>query len=484
MSSCAKLGVVLCAPRVQGCGYRGRVTGLVDELRAAAGADAVLTDADVTVSYARDMTPLAPAGMPVAVVLPREASTVQAVVRVCAAHGVPIVPRGAGSGLAGAANAIDGCVVLSLARMNRIIEVDADNRLAVVEPGVVNLDLRAAVEKRGLFYPPDPSSYDWCTIGGNLATNAGGLCCVKYGVTTDFVLGLDVVLASGELLRTGRRTVKGVAGYDLTKLFVGSEGTLGVITRATLALRPMPQAPSTLVASFGTTAAAGQAVATIVREGMVPSLMEIMDRTSILAVQTFLNTTVGSGADSAALLICQSDAGGEVARRELAAIEQACTDAGAELVYATEDLAEGRLLLAARRAVLPALETLGTWLTDDVCVPRTAITQLIGRCAEIADRLGLTIAVVGHAGDGNMHPTIVYDATSADETARAHQAFGEIVRAGLDLGGTVTGEHGIGKIKQDWLAQEIGPVGLDVHRRIKAALDPHNLFNPGSMFHL
>ncbi len=460
----------------------GVTAGLVDELRAAAGDDAVLTDADVMVSYARDMTPLAPAGMPFAVVLPRDVDAVRAVVRLCAAHRVPIVPRGAGSGLAGAANAIDGCVVLGLARMNRIIEVDADNRLAVVEPGVVNLDLREAVEKRGLFYPPDPSSYDWCTIGGNLATNAGGLCCVKYGVTTDFVLGLDVVLASGELLRTGRRTVKGVAGYDLTKLFVGSEGTLGVITSATLALRPMPQAPSTLVASFGTTAAAGRAVTTIVREGMVPSLMEIMDRTSIHAVQTFLNTTVGSGADSAALLLCQSDSGGEVARRELAAIEQACTDAGAELVYATEDLTEGRMLLAARRAVLPALETLGTWLTDDVCVPRTAITQLISDCADIAARLDLTIAVVGHAGDGNMHPTIVYDASSPDETARANQAFGDILRAGLDLGGTVTGEHGVGKIKQHWLAQEIGPIGIDVHRRIKAALDPDNLFNPGSMF--
>ena len=457
----------------------GRVTGLLDELRAAVGADGVLTDSDVTAGYARDMMPLAPAGTPCAVVLPRDAAGVQAVVRSCAAHQTPIVPRGAGSGLSGAANAIDGCVVLCLAKMNNIIEVDPDNRLAVVEPGVVNLELREAVEKRGLFYPPDPSSYDWCTIGGNLATNAGGLCCVKYGVTTDFVLGLEVVLASGELLRTGRRTVKGVAGYDLTRLFVGSEGTLGVITRATLALRPIPQAPATLVASFGTTAAAGRAVATIIREGMVPSLMEIMDRTSIRAVQNFGHTDLDN---AAALLLCQSDSGGEVARRELAAIEQACSAAGAELVYATDDLAEGRLLLAARRAVLPALETLGTWLTDDVCVPRTAITSLIERSESIASRLGLTIAVVGHAGDGNMHPTIVYDSSSPDETARAHQAFNDILEVGLELGGTVTGEHGVGKIKQDWLAREIGPVGLDVHRRIKAALDPHNLFNPGSMF--
>lgn len=462
----------------------GVTRALLQQLRAAVGGDAVLTDADVLAGYSRDMMPLAPAGWPLAVVLPRSAAAVQAVVLACAEHGTPVVPRGAGSGLTGAANAVDGCVVLSTARMNRIIEVDQDNRLAVVEPGVINLQLREAVEKRGLFYPPDPSSYDWCTIGGNLATNAGGLCCVKYGVTTDFVLGLEVVLADGQLLRTGRRTVKGVAGYDLTRLFVGSEGTLGVITRATLALRPLPQAPATLVASFGTTAAAGEAVAIIVREGMVPSLMEIMDRTSIRAVQDYQHTSLGEGTDSAALLLCQSDSGGEAARRELAAIEQACRAAGAELVYATDDLAEGRLLLAARRAVLPALETMGTWLTDDVCVPRTAITELIRSCEQIAARLGLTIAVVGHAGDGNMHPTIVYDATSPAQTERAHQAFGDILEVGLRLGGTVTGEHGIGKIKQDWLAREVGPVGIDVHRRIKAALDPQHLFNPGSMFAL
>ena len=455
---------------------------LVAELRAAVGEDCVVTDADVTASYARDMMPLAPSGIPAAVVFPRDTGQVQAAVRVCGSHRTPIVPRGAGSGLSGAANAIDGCVVLCLARMKRIIEVDPENRLAVVEPGVVNLDLREAVEKEGLFYPPDPSSYDWCTIGGNLATNAGGLCCVKYGVTTDSVLGLEVVLADGRLLRTGRRTVKGVAGYDLTKLFIGSEGTLGVITKATLALRPLPQAPATLVASFRTTGAAGRAVITIVREGLVPSLMEIMDRTSIRAVQNHQNTELGMGADSAALLICQSDAGGEAARHELAAIEQACNDAGADLVYATDDLAEGRLLLAARRAVLPALETLGTWLTDDVCVPRNRIAELIEGSERIANRLGLTIAVVGHAGDGNMHPTIVYDASSPDETRRAHEAFDEILEVGLGLGGTVTGEHGIGRIKQDWLEREIGEVGIDVHRRLKAALDPENLFNPGSMF--
>lgn len=458
---------------------RGR---LLTELRAAVGEDGVLTDADVVASYQRDMMPLAPAGAPLAVVFPTSTEQVQAVVRACAAARVPIVPRGAGSGLSGAANAVDGCVVLVTTRMNRILEIDPDNRLAVVEPGVVNLDLRKAVEKHGLFYPPDPSSYDWCTIGGNLSTNAGGLCCVKYGVTTDSVLGLEVVLADGSLLRTGRRTVKGVAGYDLTRLFVGSEGTLGVITRATLALRPLPQAPATLVAAFGTTAAAGEAVTRIVREGLVPSLMEIMDAASIRAVEQHLNTELGTGSPNAALLICQSDSGGEAAQREIGAIEEICTVSGAELVHSTTDLSEGRLLLQARRAVLPALEVYGSWLTDDVAVPRTRIAELISGCQRIGEQVGLLVAVVGHAGDGNMHPTIVYDAADPEQVDRAHRAFDEILALGLSLGGTITGEHGVGKIKRDWLAREIGPVGLRVHRSIKAALDPENLFNPGSMF--
>ncbi|HEY0448651.1 FAD-binding oxidoreductase [Actinophytocola sp.] len=455
---------------------------LLTELRAALGGAGVLTDPDVTASYRRDMMALAPHGEPLAVVLPADVAQVRAVVRACARAGVPIVPRGAGSGLSGAANAVDGCVVLVTTKLNAIEEIDPDNRLAVVQPGVVNLDLRTAVEKHGLFFPPDPSSYDWCTIGGNLATNAGGLCCVKYGVTTDSVLGLEVVLADGELLRTGRRTVKGVAGYDLTKLFVGSEGTLGVITQATLALRPLPQAPATLVAAFGSVEAAGAAVSAVVREGLVPSLLEIMDSASVEAVEAYLDTEVGPPGECAALLLAQSDSGGAVAERELAAIERICADLGASMAYTTTDLAEGRMLLHARRVVGPALEAYGAWLTDDVCVPRTRIAELLGECRRISERHGLRIAVAGHAGDGNMHPVIVYDPTSAAELAVARTAFDEILAFALALGGTITGEHGVGRIKQDWLARELGPTGMRVHRALKAALDPANLFNPGAMF--
>src|ERR1700712_724786 len=457
---------------------------LIAALRAAIGPANVVIDPDITVAYSRDMMPLAGSGSPLAVVFPADTAQVSAVVKACAAAGVPIVPRGAGSGLTGAANAVDGAVSVVLTRMDEILEIDEGNRLAVVQPGVVNLTFRTEVESRGLFYAPDPSSYDWCTLGGNLSTNAGGLCCVKYGVTTDAVLGLEVVLASGEVLRTGRRTVKGVAGYDLTKLIVGSEGTLGIITEATLALRPKPAAPCTLVAAFEHTEAAGAAVSGAIRAGLVPSLQEIMDATCIRAVEAYTKSSI-LGDDTptpAAILIGQSDVGGSGGRAEMDEPERVCLDPRAVFCYVTDDLAEGRMLLQARRAVLTSLEVLGTWLTDDVCVPRTEMAALIAACAEISLEVGLTIGVVGHAGDGNMHPTFVSDSSKPAERAAAEVSFARILDAGRALGGTVTGEHGIGRIKQGFLADEIGPVGIEVHRAIKRALDPAGLFNPGSMF--
>jgi len=456
---------------------------VVAALRTALGPDRVIVDPDVIAAYSRDMMPLAPSGRPLAVVMPTTTAEVQAVVRICAAAGVPVVPRGAGSGLTGAANAVDGAVTVVMTRMNTILEIDEANRLAVVQPGVINLDFRREVESRGLFYAPDPSSYDWCTLGGNLSTNAGGLCCVKYGVTTDAVLGLEVVLASGEVLRTGRRTVKGVAGYDLTKLFVGSEGTLCIITEATLALRPKPAAPVTMVSAFSSAEDAGAAVSAAVRAGLVPSLLEIMDATCIKAVQAKTGVSLlGDEQTPAALLLGQSDAGGTAGRQDMDRLEEVCLAAGATFAYVTDDLAEGRMLMQARRDVLPSLEVLGTWLTDDVSVPRTEIAALITACERISAEVGLTIGVLGHAGDGNMHPTVVYDAADPGQTEAAERAFRLMLDAGRALGGTVTGEHGIGRIKRDFLAVEIGEIGIQVHRRIKDALDPNGLFNPGSMF--
>jgi glycolate oxidase len=450
------------------------------ELRDALGTDGVLTDPDVTAAYARDQAMLAPAGLPAAVVFPRSTAEVVAVMQVAARHGVPVVPRGAGSGLVGGANAVDGCITLVLTRMDAVLEVAPADRLAVVQPGVVNKALRDAVAGAGLFYPPDPASYDWCTIGGNLAVNSGGLCCVKYGVTTDYVLGLEVVLADGRVLRTGRRTVKGVAGYDLTRLFVGSEGTLGVITEATVALRPAPRQRITLAATFATTAQTGQVVERVVTSGLIPSLLEVMDNTCIRAVDDLLKADLDR--DARALLVAQSDTGGEAAAEEIAVLTRICEEAGADFVHSTDDPAEGDLLLAARRMALPALERLGSTLIDDVAVPRSRIAAFLDGCDAVAAECGLVIGVLGHAGDGNMHPTIVFDPTDADQRARAFTAFDDILELGLSLGGTIAGEHGVGTLKLEWLEREIGPVSLSVHRAIKDALDPAGLLNPGKVF--
>ncbi|MCW2741366.1 MAG: glcD [Blastococcus sp.] len=456
-------------------------TAWVGELRDALGPDSVLVDPEVTASYARDQAMLVPAGTPAAVVLPRSTAEVVAVMQVASRHGVPVVPRGAGSGLVGGANAVDGGITLVLTRMDAVLEVAPADRLAVVQAGVVNKTLRDAVRGHGLFYPPDPASYDWCTIGGNLAVNSGGLCCVKYGVTTDYVLGLEVVLADGRVLRTGRRTVKGVAGYDLARLFVGSEGTLGVITEATLALRPAPHPPVTLVASFPTTAQTGQVVESIVAGGLIPSMLEVMDGTCIRAVDDMLRADLDR--DAAALLLAQSDSGGAAAAEEIAVLTRLCEEAGADFVHSTDDPAEGDLLMTARRMALPALERLGSsLLLDDVAVPRSQVATFIDGCGGIADRAGLVIGVVGHAGDGNMHPTVVFDNADPDQRTRAFAAFDAILELGLSLGGTITGEHGVGALKADWLEREIGPVALDVHRAIKNALDPAGLLNPGKVF--
>jgi glycolate oxidase len=446
----------------------------LDELLAALPAGVVVTDPAVVEPYRWDWSHDVTAGTPVAVVRARDAAEVQTTVRWAAAHRVPVVPRGAGSGLSGGSSAVDGGVVLSLERMRRI-EIDPACRVAVVQPGAFNAEVKAAAAEHGLWYPPDPSSYDICSIGGNVATNAGGLCCVKYGVTTDYVLGLEVVLADGTLVRLGGRTVKDVAGLSLLKLFVGSEGTLGVVTEATLRLVPAQPARSTLVASFGSLADAAAAVVGIGRT-LRPSMLELMDRASVNAVEDY--KPMGLDRDTAALLVAQSDAPGAARAVEIAAVRAECEEAGATEVFTTDDPEEGELFVAARRMAFPAIDARGSLLLEDVGVPVPLLPALVQRIAEIAAAYDVEIPVVAHAGDGNTHPIIVYDAES--ET-RARAAFAEVMRSAIELGGTITGEHGVGRAKKAALPDQLGPDVMALNRRIKQALDPAGILNPGAI---
>ncbi|MFI5639883.1 FAD-binding oxidoreductase [Streptomyces goshikiensis] len=442
-------------------------------------AEALLTDPQVTAAYATDMAGFCAAGTPAAVVLPRTVEQVQHVLRTATALRVPVVPQGARTGLSGAANASDGCIVLSLVKMDRILEINSIDRIAVVEPGVVNAVLSRAVAEQSLYYPPDPSSWEQCTIGGNIGTASGGLCCVKYGVTAEYVLGLDVVLADGRLLRTGRRTAKGVAGYDLTRLFVGSEGSLGVVVRAVLALRPAPPRQLALAAEFPSAAAACEAVCAVMEAGYTPSLLELMDRTTVRAVNAL--GKMGLPETTEALLLAAFDTPDAPAR--LAAVGELCTAAGATAVVPADDEAESELLLQARRMSLTALEELRpATMIDDVCVPRSRLAEMLDGTAAIARTHDLLIGVCAHAGDGNTHPVVCFDPADADETRRARESFDAIMALGLALGGTITGEHGVGVLKKEWLARELGPVGMEMQRAVKRAFDPLGLLNPGKLF--
>ncbi|CAL9447749.1 putative FAD-linked oxidoreductase [Streptomyces sp. enrichment culture] len=456
-----------------------RIARLHAALLAGLPAEALVTDPDVTSSYATDMAAFCPAGTPAALVLPRTAEQVQHVMRTATALRVPVVPQGARTGLSGGANATDGCILLSLVKMDRILEVNTVDRTAVVEPGVVNAVLSRAVAEKGLAYPPDPSSWEQCTIGGNIGTGSGGLCCVKYGTTAEYVLGLDVVLADGRLLRTGRTTAKGVAGYDLTRLFVGSEGSLGIVVRAVLALRPAPPRQLVLAAEFPSAAAACAAVCAVMEAGLTPSLLELMDGTTVRAVNAL--TRMGLPETTEALLLAAFDT--PHAPEDLAETGRLCTAAGATAVVPAEDEAESGLLLQARRTALPALDALRpATMIDDVCVPRSRLADMLDGTAAIARAHGLVVGVCAHAGDGNTHPVVCFDPADEDEARRARASFDEIMALGLSLGGTITGEHGVGVLKKEWLARELGPVGVEVQQAVKQAFDPLGLLNPGKLF--
>jgi glycolate oxidase len=457
-------------------------TQLVEALGRGLPDGRIVTDRDVLASLSRDDAEWAPAGRAAAGVRARSEAEVQHVVRVCAELGVPVVPRGAGTGLSGGANAVAGCVVLDLAAMNQVLEIDPDNLLAVVQPGAVNNDVKAAVAEHGLWYPPDPASAPWSTIGGNVATNAGGLCCLKYGVTRDYVLGLRAVVggpvAYGDVVRLGRRTTKGVAGLDLAALFVGSEGTLGVVTEVTLRLRPaLAATPRTVVAVFGELVTAGQAVAQITRRGLTPAVLELLDRSCLEAVENWKH--LGLDADATAMLLARVDTPGESGAAEAAAIAATMTDAGALWAEQSTDAAEAEALFDARRLAYPAFERLGPVLTEDVCVPRSEVPAMLEQITAIGVRHGVRIATIAHAGDGNLHPLIITPA--GDDAAReaAQAAFDELLTAAITVGGTVTGEHGVGLLKRDGMLRELDPGAVAMQTAVRQALDPRHIFNPG-----
>ncbi|MQA34975.1 FAD-binding oxidoreductase [Modestobacter roseus] len=450
----------------------------VELLRTALPDGVVVTDPAVVEGYRHDWSRLPDAGWPVAVVRAESAAHVQTAVRWAAEHRVPVTVRGAGTSLAGGATAVDGCLLLSTERMTAI-EIDPVDRTAVVGPGALNAAVKDAAAAHGLWYPPDPGSFRISSIGGNVATNAGGICCVKYGVTTDYVQGIDVVLADGRLITLGGRTVKDVAGLPLLKLFVGSEGTLGVITRVVLRLVPQPHPAGTLVAYFDTPRDAARAVVAM-GSRVRPSMLELMDSASINAVEDL--RAMGLDRDAGALLVGQSDAPGGARAGELAVMTECCEAAGATTVFATDDPVEGDLFLEARRAVGPAIEVRGAALHEDICVPVHQLPTAMARIEEIAATFQVEIPVFAHAGDGNLHPVIVHRPGDEEGRARALQAFDAVLQVALECGGTITGEHGVGRTKRAALLDQLDADVMDVGRRVRSALDPLGILNPGVLW--
>ena len=455
------------------------IDALLADVRAELPQLRLLTDVADRESYRLDETAYLAAGLPGAVVLPTETAEVAALLRLASRHRVAVVPRGAGTGLSGGAAGIEGALTIAVTRMNRIVEIDRDNLCVVTQPGVINAELKAAVAAEGLFYPPDPASYESCSIGGNLGTNAGGLCCVKYGQTRDSVLGLEVVLANGAVIRTGGKNIKDVAGYALTHLFVGSQGTLGLITEATLRLRPTPPPRATMLAFFPTLEQAGDAVSGITAAGLGPVTLELLDQFTIQAVDDYQN--LGLDREAAAMLLIESDLPDAAAEVELTAAEAACTAAGASMLVRARDAQEADWLRQARRMAYRALEQLGVVRMEDIGVPRSRVPEMLVAIEAVAKRYDVRIATFGHAGDGNLHPNFVFDrddprAEEITETARV-----DLYRDALRLGGTVTGEHGIGTTRRDFLELQRGADAVTVMRSIKHALDPLGILNPGKV---
>ncbi len=439
----------------------------------------VLVSREHRVAYSYDAT--WEEGWPDAVVLAHTTEDVAITLRIAQEYKVPVVPRGAASGLSGGAIPEQGGVALSLAPMRKIVEISPEDLVAVVQPGVINLDLQKALGPYGLFYPPDPASYDISTIGGNIAENAGGPRCLKYGVTTDYVLGLEVVIPGGEVLKLGGRSIKNVAGYDLVRLFVGSEGTLGVVTEATLKLLPRPSATATVSAFFGDLNAAAETVVSILTSGILPLTAELLDGMSIRVVEDFLQ--MGLPTDAEAMLLIAVEGESECVGKEILRVERICRAHKAVRVETALEPEEEEKLWRARRSVAAALGRLRPHtLGEDIAVPRGSIPQMVRRIREISEEWGVLIAVYGHIGDGNLHPTIACDRNDPDEMARVAGAAAGIFSAAVEMGGTLSGEHGIGIVKRDLLTSSLPLNVIERMQSIKKAFDPYNIMNPGKIF--
>jgi glycolate oxidase len=450
----------------------------IEQLKAIVGD--VLTRKVDLVTYSYDATADVPRQIPDVVVMPSNTEQIQQIVNLARTREIPIYPRGAGTNLSGGAIPLDGGIVLSFQKMNRILDVDAQNLTATVQPGVVIQALNNAVSPHGLIYPPDPGTVNTATMGGSVAENSGGLRGLKYGVTKHYVMGMEVVLANGDKVRFGGKTVKNVTAYDFASLFVGSEGTLGIITEITVKLIPAPRFRRTMLATFQTIEDAGNTVAGIIQAQVIPATLEILDRKTIETVEAYAH--VGLNTDAEALLLIEVDGMADaVVEREAHDVIATVAANHGVLRLATSD-AERDQLWAARRAALPALAALNnTVILEDATVPRSRITEMLVACGNIGRKYNLVLGTFGHAGDGNLHPTILADRNNLDEMARVHKAVAEIFETALRFGGTLSGEHGIGIAKMKFLGGEIGDSGLNLMRSIKDALDPTHLFNPGKL---
>lgn len=453
---------------------------ITEELENIVGNGNVQTSQASRLVYSYDATPNFQA-LPDAVVAPRSTEEVAEVVKVCNREKIPIVPRGSGTNLCAGTVPTEGGIVLLFKHMNKILEVDEDNLTVTVQPGVITLDMIEAVEKKQLFYPPDPSSMKISTIGGNINENSGGLRGLKYGVTRDYVLALEAVLPNGDIIRTGGKLAKDVAGYDLTRLLVGAEGTLGVITEATLKLVPMPETKQTMLALFSDMEAAARSVSSIIANRIIPVTLEFLDQPTLKAVEDFAE--IGLPTDAEAVLLIEQDGAKEVVERDIQRIAEICLNEGALSAEVASSKEEALELTAARRAALSALARLRpTTILEDATVPRSEVANMVRAINEIAKEYNVTICTFGHAGDGNLHPTCLTDVRDEEEMHRVEEAFAAIFAKALELGGTITGEHGVGMMKAPYLEWKLGEEGIALMRAIKQAIDPNHIMNPAKLF--